>query len=177
MTEFPKTTKLKDFSELTLKLKDRSDFENSLKFFRHQKPEDITFLRRDVTKRPVMEQRLEEIEAGNAHVVLALDGDRIIGDALLYVAKRGWFCRTGEVRLVVDVDYRGKGLGTLLAREIIELAEDMELTKLEASGMESQPGLAKTLKPLGFKHEGTLRDFVVDLEGKEHDLILLGMKL
>ena len=177
MAAFPKTTRLKDFSELTLSMKSREDMADSLAFFRHQNPEDITFLRRDVTKRPVMETRIEEIEDGCAHVILARYGDRIIGDALLYVAKKGWYCNTGEIRMVVDTDFRGKGLGTLMARELIELAEEMGLTKLEATCMESQPGLIKTLKPLGFKLEGTLKDFVVDLEGKEHDLILLGMKL
>lgn len=177
MSDFPKTTRLKDFSELTLKLMDRGDLEDSLAFFRHQDPEDITFLRRDVTKRTVMEQRLEEIEDETAHVILAKDGDTIVGDALLYVARQGWYSSTGEVRLVVDTDLRGKGLGTLLALELIQMAEEMGLIKLEASCMDSQPGLIRTLKPLGFIHEGTLKDFVVDLNGKEHDLILLGMKL
>ena len=177
MAAFPKTTRLKDYTDLTLSLKNRDDLADSLAFFRHQNPEDITFLRRDVTKRNVMEERIQEIEDGLAHVILARDGDRIVGDALLYVTKRGWYRHTGEIRMVVDTDFRGQGMGTLLARELIELAKEMGLKKLEASCMDSQPGMVKTLKPLGFKHEGSLKDFVVDLKGKEHDLILLGLKL
>ncbi|MGA1872519.1 MAG: hypothetical protein ACMUHY_02510, partial [Thermoplasmatota archaeon] len=41
-----------------------------------------------------------------------------IGDATLHRAKFGWFRHVGEIRLVTHPDYRRKGLGLLLAKEI-----------------------------------------------------------
>jgi RimJ/RimL family protein N-acetyltransferase len=130
-----------------------------------------------VTKREVIEQRLSEIEEGLATSIIAVDGGRLIGDAILWTSPRGWFRKTGEMWIVVDVDYRGLGLGTLLAREIFMVAVRKGLLKLEAACMETQQGIIEVLKPLGFKQEGVLKSFVVDLKGREHDLILLGMDL
>ena len=50
------------------------------------------------------------------------------------------------------------------------------LRKLEADCMETQTGMMQVLQPLGFEREGTLKNFVVDMRGREHDLILLGIK-
>lgn len=177
MTDYPKNVNLKDGSSITLRLLGREDFEASLDFFRRQPEKDRIYLRRDVTRREVIESRFVEIEAGLATVIVAEAEGKIVGDALLYCEKRGWFRKTGELRLVVDTGFRGKGLGTLLAKEIIDLAEQKGLFKLEASYMETQEGISKTLEPLGFALEGSLSRFVVDLRGREHDLLLMGMKL
>lgn len=177
MSHYPKNVKLKDGSSVTLRLLSRDDFEASLDFFRRQPEKDRIYLRRDVTQREVIEARFVEIEAGLASVIIAEAEGKIVGDALLYCEKRGWFRKTGELRLVVDTGYRGKGLGTVLTKEIIALAQQKELLKLEASYMDTQAGINKTLEPLGFTREGKLSRFVVDLRGREHDLLLMGLKL
>ncbi len=177
MSEFFKEVRLTNGKKVGLKHLGRDDFELSLEFFRNQPENDRVYLRRDVTERSVIETRLEEIENGLSTVIIAIDEGRIVGDALLYVAQRGWFRKTGEIRFVVDVDYRGLGLGTLLAREIFMVAIKQGLRKLEATCMETQTGVVMVLEPLGFEKEGVLKNFVVDLRGGEHDLILLGMHL
>lgn len=178
MGEIISRIELKDGRKLTLKFLSREDFEQSLEFFRRQPEEDRAYLRRDVTRRSVIEDRISEIEAGLATMIIAVEDDgRIVGDTMLWVAERGWFRKTGEIRFVVDVDYRGCGLGTILAREIFKVAVRKGLRKLEASCMETQVGIVKTLEPLGFVKEGVLKRFVVDTRGGEHDLILMGLQL
>jgi RimJ/RimL family protein N-acetyltransferase len=168
---------LKDGTRVILKLNSREDFEFSLGFFRRQPEEDRVYLRRDVTKREVIEQRVCEIESGLATVIIALADGMIVGDVLLQIPTRGWYRKTGEVRLVTDTKYRRRGLGILLLQEIIEFAKEKGLNKLEATCMDTQIGIQKTLETLGFEKEGELKDFVVDLKGNEHNLILMGMQL
>jgi RimJ/RimL family protein N-acetyltransferase len=177
MSEFFKYVTLRDDKKIGLKYLTREDFDLSLDFFHRQPEQDRVYLRRDVTRRSVIEDRIDEIEQGLSTVIVAVDEGRIVGDALLYAPKRGWFRKTGEIRFVVDVAFRGRGLGTLLAREIFMVAIKKGLRKLEADCMETQTGMMQVLQPLGFEREGTLKNFVVDMRGREHDLILLGMYL
>ncbi len=177
MTAYSKQAILRDGRKVSLRYLGREDFELSLEFYRRQPEEERVYLRRDVTKREVIEERIGEIEAGLATVIVALDGGRIVGDAILFVIDRGWFRKTGEIRLTVDTEFRGQGLGTLLAREIFALAVKKKLVKLEIACMETQVGTMLVLEPFGFVREGVLANFVVDTKGREHDLILLGMRL
>lgn len=177
MYGFPKTIQTKDGTEITLKLSSREDFEFSLGFFKRQPEADRVYLRRDVTRRAETEERYVEIEEGRTTAIVAIANGMIVGDASLTSDRRGWFRKTGEIRMVVDVNFRGKGLGSLLAREIIEIARQKEMIKLEATFVETQKGIVRTLEKLGFEREGKLSDIVVDLKGKHHDLVLMGKQL
>ncbi len=177
MAGFFKEPTLRDGRVLGLKYTGREDFEPSLEFFRSLPVEERLYLRRDVTKREIVEERIAEIEKDLATGIVAVVDERIVGDALLFVMPHGWSRHTGEVRLLVDPDYRGHGLGTILAREIFILAVKKDLKKLESCVMETQEGAKRMLERLGFVQEGVLEGFVNDLKGREHDLILMGMKL
>jgi RimJ/RimL family protein N-acetyltransferase len=177
MPTFFKEPALKGGVKIGLKFTGWEDFEASLEFFRSLPVEERLYLRRDVTKREIVEERLGEIEKGLATGIVAFAGDKLVGDALLFVMPYGWFRRTGEIRLLVAPEYRCKGLGTVLARELFILAVKKDLKKLESCVMETQEGAVRLLEKLGFTREGVLEDFVNDLKGREHDLILMGMKL
>ena len=174
MPIYPKSLELPDGTMVVIKKLSREDFEFSLGFFRRQPEEDRIYLQRDVTKREVIERRMGEIEEGMATVLIAIADGMVVADCSLYAPLRGWFRYTGEVRIVVDVNYRGRGLGSALLREMITVAGERGLKKLEASYMDTQKGIGKTLSNLGFEEEGALKEIVVDLKGYEHDLTLLG---
>ena len=46
---------------------------------------------------------------------LAVEGEAVVGYVAV-VPLHGWSSHVGEVRVVVDPDYRGRGIGRLLAR-------------------------------------------------------------
>ncbi len=177
MTGLIKEVTLKDGTRVALKFLSREDFELTLDFFRRLPEEDRCYLRRDVTKREIIDERIGEIEAGLATGIVAVADGKIVGDALLFVIPRGWYRKTGEMRLIVDPEYRESGLGTALAREIFILAVKKDLRKLESCAMETQPGAKRMVGKLGFVQEGMLSNFVVDTRGRVHNLILMGMRL
>jgi L-amino acid N-acyltransferase YncA len=174
---YPKSIKLIDGKQVILKLMSREDFEFSLGFFRRQPEDDRIYLRRDTTKREQMEERVIEIEDGLTTVVLAISDGMVVGEASLTTESRGWFRKTGELRVITDVNFRRKGLGNHLVKEIIEIARHRGLIKIMAECMEQQKGIQTTLKQLGFEQEGILKNFVLDLKEFEHDLVVLGKQL
>lgn len=168
---------LSDGRTVVLRETVRDDFEMSIAFFRRLPEKERLYLRRDVTKRQIIEERYDEMEKGLSLGIVAVAGERIVGDGLLYSVPYGWSRAAGELRLVIDTEYRGCGLGTIMAREIFILAVKKDLRKLECCVMETQQGQKRMLEKLGFVEEGVLKEFATDLRGRPHDLILMGMKL
>lgn len=177
MDDIDKRLELRGGEEVQLKLASRGDLEGIVDFYRRLPEQDRLYLRRDMRKREIVEELMGEIEGGLVTTILALHGDKVVGDSLLNVNPQGWFRHTGEMRLIVDADFRNRGLGTALAREVFILAVKEKLRKLEVCFMETQQNAKHLFEKLGFQEEGVLSGFVVDLKGRVHDLILMGMVL
>jgi len=75
--------------------------------------------------------------------------------------------------VVVSKDFQGRGLGTLLINELVELAEEFGLEKLIAEiHLQAQAAL-KVFKHAGFATKAVFEDLVKDLEGKNSDLVVM----
>jgi len=170
---YPKTFHLKDGTEVLLRLMEKEDFEDLLAFFRSLPEEDRMFLKEDVTDPAVVKRWVDSLDYETVLPILAIIGGKIVGDATLHMQTHGWMRHVGEIRMVVAREYQGKGIGTVLARELFFNAVRLGLAKIEAMVMEDQVGAIKALQRLGFKKEATLKDGVLDLKGKKHNLIIL----
>jgi len=74
---------------------------------------------------------------------------------------------------VVSKDFQGRGLGTLLINELVELAEEFGLEKLIAEiHLQAQVAL-KVFKHAGFTTKAVFEDLVKDFEGKNSDLVVM----
>src|SRR3972149_1321263 len=100
-------------------------------------------------------------------------GDNIGGDASLPRRKAGWTSHVGKVRIVVDKDYRGKGLGTRMIEELIDFAKKAGLELLVAEVLGNQKTALAAFKHLGFEKEAILYNHVKDQAGKEHNLAVM----
>lgn len=169
---YPWTTKI-DGKQITIRLMERRDLENSLKFAREVPEEDLMFLTVDITDPEAMEQYVRAIEAGKALSVLAEADGRFIGYGSLAVSQPAWTHHLGEIRLLINREYRGKGLGRILANEVFLLAQEKGLQKLIARMAVEQKGAQQVFERLGFRAEALLTDFVMDREGRTHDLIVM----
>ena len=70
-------------------------------------------------------------------------------------------------------EYQKKGLGTALMRELVSVAEQKNVSKIQANMMDGQKSAQKAFQRLGFKMEAELKDFLTDKHGKMHNLILM----
>ena len=68
-------------------------------------------------------------------------------------------------------------LGMLLARELYLQATSRRVEELVAKVMRPQEAALRVLTRLGFKEEAVLPDYVRDIEGNKHDLIIMRCKL
>ena len=139
---------MKDGSRVSLRPMVKEDREKLLEFFRGLDDKDLSFLRNDVRDPAVIDHWVNHIDYHRVFPLVAEADGRIVGDVTLHMRKVGWKRHLGNVRVVVAKDYQGRGLGTLLINEIVELAGEFGLEKLIAEiHLQALGALAPSKRP------------------------------
>src|SRR5205814_9158424 len=102
----------------------RDDAKALLAFFKRVPDEERYFLKDDVVSEDIINSWAEHLDYDRARPLLALDGDRICADGVLIRHRGDARNHYAETRVVVDPEYRERGLGTALMRELIDIAWD-----------------------------------------------------
>ena len=139
-----------------------------VRFFARIPEADRTFLKEDVDDPAVV---TAWARPGTARVV-ALDAGEVVGSVAV-LPLHGWSSHVGEVRLVVDPEHRGQGLGRALARHAVHDAVELGLAKLVVEVIADQEALIAMFRTLGFEPEALLSDHVRDRNGQIRDLLVL----
>src|SRR5205807_838200 len=117
---------------------------------------------------------VNEIERGAIVSLVAIKGGTVVGCGTLVRDPHSWSPHVGEIRMVVSAEVRGQGVGRALSQETFALALGAGLEKLSVQMTVDQRGAITLFESLGFKAEALLRDHVRDVEGKTHDIVVLG---
>lgn len=173
---FPWTTQASDV-EVTFRKMTRADRERVLEFTRSLPERNLLFLRIDITRSEVVDQWLHNIEEGRTVTILAEDAGVLIGYCSLHRSEILWARHLGEIRLLVGPNYRGKGIGSLLARQVFEIAQGTDLLKLVVNMMSTQRDAQSLFHNLGFIPEAMLHDWAIDRAGRTHDLIIMSREV
>lgn len=107
-----------------------------------------------------------------AYRAAAVEDGRVLG----YVAVLplvGWSSHVGSLRVVVDPEARGKGLGRDLARAGLLASLERGLTKTVVEVVVDAVPAIGMFEALGFEPEALLRDHVRDRTGELRDLVVL----
>ena len=91
----------------------------------------------------------------------------MVGCGTLVRDSRSWSPHVGEIRMVVSLDVRGKGVGRALSQETFALALGSGLEKLSVQMTVDQQAAIALFESLGFKAEALLRDHVRDVGRQE----------
>lgn len=173
-----KMVRLKDDTEVLIRDLRDDDVEQSLAFFQALPPADRIYLRNDVTRREVIEERIRKMRTVKILRLVAIsDDDQIVADGSLESEGYTWKDHVAELRLIVAAAFQRKSLGMLLARELYLQAASMRVEELVAKVMGPQTAALKVVKRLGFKEQAVFPDYVKDIEGQKHDLIIMRCKL
>ncbi len=168
----PRQVKLDDESYITLRALGRNDIAEFLQFTTSLPDHDLLFLRTDITDAGVVADWLDNIESGQIVTIIAeRDGD-IWGYGSLHLSNTPWSKHVGELRVLINSQQRGKGLGRALTDAIFAQALDRGIEKMVAQMTIDQKGAISTFEQLGFKAEALLRDHVKDRTGQKHDLLV-----
>ena len=151
-------------------IEDKSDL---LAFFQRVPAEDRRYLKEDVTSPEVIEKWASSLDYTRVLPILAWDGDRVIGDGSLHRSRIEARRHVGELRIVIDPEYRHRGVGRTLLETLVRCArdEDANLEKLvfEVVG-DTEQAAARTAEAIGFVNTATFSAHVKYFEGEPHDL-------
>ncbi len=135
---------------------------------------DLLFLPRNISEPKVLSAWVKEIERGAITSLLAVTDGKVVGCGTLVRDPYSWSPHVGEIRMVVSLDVRGQGVGRALSQETFALALGAGLEKFTVQMTIDQRGAIALFESLGFKAEALLRDHVRDVDGKQHDIVVLG---
>ena len=169
---YPRSASLRDGHRISLRLMAPGDEDLILDFARSLPSDDLLFLRRDITQRAAVDRWMQEVVEQRTFTVLGFDGDELLGEGDLNYSSADWTRHLGEIRLLLSPAARGRGLGRVLAEEIYAIAQLLELQLLTARMVLDQAAAQSVFRRLGFQREAVLWDYVIDADGKTHDLLI-----
>jgi L-amino acid N-acyltransferase YncA len=173
MSKKEKTETLKDGTKVTIRNLTIEDLDRLMSFYRSLPEEDLKYLRVDVTNRNIVKQRIEFADAGDIFRIIALEGDSIIADGALELMTEELPRHQAEVRVIVAEEFRRKGLGMIIMRELYFVAIEKKVEKVIAKMMKPQVAARTICKKLGFQEEVLIPDYVKDQTGKSQDLVIM----
>ncbi|HEY2524689.1 MAG TPA: GNAT family N-acetyltransferase [Candidatus Binataceae bacterium] len=174
---YPRELKLSDGRPVSFRLMQAADKEKVLGFARSLPPDDLLFLRTDITEPPLVDEWIGNIEKGATVTVLAEVDAEMAGYASLHLEQARWTRRVGEIRVQVGLPYRGSGLGRQLSVQIFRLGQARGLKKMAAMMTPDQAGARAAFEKIGFSVEALLQDWVVDRTGRPRDLLIMSHDL
>ena len=163
--------------EIEFHLMTRADEAAVLDFAKALPTHDLLFLPRNISQPKVLSAWVNEIERGDIVSLLALTDSAVVGCGTLVRDSHSWSPHVGEIRMVVSLDVRGKGVGRALSQETFALALGAGLDKLTVQMTVDQRAAIALFESLGFQAEALLRDHVRDVDGQTHDIVVLGHKV
>ena len=173
LDSYTKEIMLRDGACVTFRPMVREDVDPLWNFFQQIPLEDKMYFREDVNRREEVERWASNIDFDAVLPVLAFSGGRVVGDATLHRHRTGWKQRVGTVRILIAPDFRHRGLGTAMIRELRHLGEKASLHYLLAEVIEEQQAATRAFEKLGFERVTVLRNYVNDPKGKLHNLVVL----
>ena len=174
---FPKDIVLKDGFECALRPLRSDDEKEFHQFFLAVPEPERMFIKHRVTEPEVISDWCRNIDLGRNFPLLAISDGKIIGDATLHQQLGGWKRHIGRVSVLVHPQYRGRGLARAMVAEIVEIARNSGLEKVEAEFIGGQEAAIHMFAMLSFSELLRLEDYVKDMQAISHDYVLMGLDL
>jgi GNAT superfamily N-acetyltransferase len=174
---FPQEAVLRDERRVMLRPFGHKDVDALYEFF-HSLPADYRrFAWDQIDNRQLIESWGHNVDYAKVFPLLAWSGNKVVADATLHRRKGGPLRLVGRVKWMIDPQFRGVGLGTLLVNHLIDTARDhglrhvscMLISDLEADAV-------TTLHTLGFKSY-VEQGYGTDPDGNQHDMTKLVLRL
>ena len=166
LRRFPSTAALYDGELVTIRSLEPDDKAELLNFFLRVPEEDRFYLNSDVAAPEVIAEFTDRIDLSQTIPLVASVGERILADATLHRSRRAARRHVGEIRVVVDPEYRGRGLGVRLIHELIQLGRDLDLRALVFELVSGhQQSAIQAAQGAGFDEVAVLQGRILDIHG------------
>lgn len=177
LTDFPKTWTLDEKTKVTVRPMEKKDGDKLVSLFKRIPEAELRYLKDDVTDKRTIDQWVEALNYDRVLPLVVDANGRIIADASLHRRKQGWRRHLGGVRVVVDPDFRHKGLASRLIDELVAVARKEGLDRLYAEiPADDQPAI-DLFRARGFREVARFERNILDRAGKYHDLAVFHLEL
>jgi ribosomal protein S18 acetylase RimI-like enzyme len=177
LQKYPKTLKTKDGSSCRVRPLRKDDEKAFHEFFLGLPEQERMFIKHRVTQAEVIRDWCRNIDLGRNLPLLALVDGKIIADTTLHQQLGGWKRHIGRISTLVHPQYRGRGVASALVSEVIDIARQVGLEKVEAEFIGEQEAAIKMFAMLGFSNLLRLENYVKDMQAIAHDYVLMGLDL
>jgi ribosomal protein S18 acetylase RimI-like enzyme len=177
LQKFPKEIQLKDGTKSRLRALRKDDEKMLHSFFLQVPDQERMFIKHRVTEEAVMRDWCQNIDLQRNLPLLGMLENKIAGVSTLHQQLGGWKRHIGRVSVLVLPRYRGRGLARALVSEIVQIARQAGLERVEAEFIGEQEAAIKMFAMMGFSNLLRLEDYVKDMQAVTHDYILMGLKL
>jgi len=177
LQRFPKVVQLKDGTKATLRQLRPDDEKEFHGLFLSIPEHERMFIKHRVAEIETIRDWCRNIDYGRNLPLVGLVGGKIAGDATLHQQLGGWKRHVGRVSVLVHPEFRGRGLARALISEIVEIARQVGLEKVEAEFIGEQAAAIKMFALLGFSQLLRLENHVKDMQAVSHDYILMELEL
>ena len=174
---FPEEAVLRDGRRVLFRPFTEKDVDPLWHFFQAMPVDYRRFAWDPIENRQLIESWSHNIDYAKVFPLLAWSGNRVVADATLHRRKGSPLRLVGRIKWMVDPEFRGVGLGTLLVNHLIDIGRGAGLRHLSCmliSDLEADA--VKTLETLGFISY-VQPGYGTDPDGNQHDMTKLVLKL
>ena len=168
ITQFRQLGTLNDGTRVLLRPLLREDRDELKVFFDSVSPEDLQFMRSDVTDKTLVQSWVDHL--------MAVVNDRFVGDATLHF-HAGPSRHVAEIRIFLLLDYRRRGLGHLMLKTLIDIARKSGIQFITAQVVADQTRVIDAFQNVGFERKVILPDFYLTPGGDAHDVSFMVLSL
>jgi putative acetyltransferase len=177
LQRFPKKIKLRDGKPAVLRPLQPTDEKEFHQLFLDIPESERMFIKHRVQDIKIIREWCRKMDIGRNLPLLGVIDKKIVGVATLHQRLGGWKRHIGRVSVLVDPKFRGRGLARALIGEILDIARNAGLEKVEAEFIGEQEAAVKMFAMLGFSQLVKLDDYVKDMQAIRHDYVLMGLDL
>jgi putative acetyltransferase len=166
--------RLKDKREVTLRPLQIDDGNRLLHMFSTMSEEALEWGMPPYTKETVS-RWLSNIE--RLISLVAVYQGRIVGYATVFKHMHNREKDIADIGIYVHQDFHSVGLGTMMSKIILSIAEAQGLHRIGLHVVEDNKIAVDLYKKLGFTIEGAMRDGYYGSDGKYHNMLVMGILL
>jgi L-amino acid N-acyltransferase YncA len=138
--------------------------------------EERRYMHYEVRDEKVVGGWVDQLDHSRVLHLVAVIGDRIVGDATL-IFGRGPERHRAQVFIFLAKDFRRRGLGNRMLQALIDIARQRNLYLLEAQIIHDQTSFIKAFQSLGFEAKCTIEDYFMPPDGELWNVVLMVLRL
>jgi acetyltransferase len=173
---FRQVITLRDGARVLLRPLIAGDKQALLDLFLPVPPEEARFMRHNINDPAVVSAWADHIDYDKIFPLIAVVGDRIVGNATLHFFT-GPYRHRGELRIFLAKDFRRRGLGSKMLQAVIDIAKRRSLFLLEVQSISEQVYEIKSMQRVGFQINCTFEDYFQLPDGELRDVVQLLLRV